>query len=193
MRIATSLASVATAFGVLVSAGAADAQYYGGTQFDPFFGQNVTPSWERSLDRYYERERRLDELSADPLLGLRTTALDRQSALLRRFYRDPLVALGLPANRPSTPTESETGAPAAMTMPTAFAPGIDLLDSNRDGVITRREYFRGRSRLVPVVLRGSGRARRATERLIAQFRAMDANRDGRVTITEAGIFPNARF
>ena len=74
-----------------------------------------------------------------------------------------------------------------------FAPTVSPLDTDGDGAVTRQEYFGARARFVPSGRQSIARARRASERLVTQFRALDANRDGLVTPDETALYPDARF
>lgn len=193
MRIILSVAVLAAACGALLSGAPARAQSPGNVLVDPTGAQaarlpwQTDLPWERDLQRYYDRQRMARQRGADPLAGLRTSGLDRRQALLRRFYGDPARALGLPAN----PTFGN--APASSAAPLQFAPNISLLDTNGDGAVTRNEYFRARQHFVPSGSPNHGRALRANRRLAMQFRALDANHDGRVTPDETAPYPNARF
>lgn len=189
MRYFLAVTIVAAGFAAAVSSASVRAQSGGNTLLNPTGKQSAILPWERSLQRYYDRERLARQRGADPLSGLRTTALDRRQALLRRFYGDPARALGLPAN-PNLP-DPLTGAPA--TSPLEFAPTVSPLDINGDGAVTQQEYFNARARFVPGGAQGTARARRARERLISQFRALDADRDGRITPNETALYPNPRF
>ena len=64
------------------------------------------------------------------------------------------------------------------------------LDSDRDGFISRQEYFSGRS---SVTFAGQARRRAALRRLDSRFRDADRNRDGRVSAGELEGLGNARF
>lgn len=126
-------------------------------------GQPAAPEWDDRVKRFYGRgdtQREIDGAT-------------------RRLYEDPLHKHGAPENRlddPRTP-DSASGAPH-------FDSGVRRLDDNRDGAISRQEYFQGRSRMVAPGLRGDDRLRRQQERLNSQFRDADRNRDGKVTPDE---------
>lgn len=185
MRVTLSVTVIAAVLGAVIVVGAAQAQ----TRFRGIFGKPISLSWERNLQRYYDRERMARQRGVNPLAGLRTVGLDRRRARLRRFYADPARRLGLPAN--PRLRDPPTGAPPPALL--VFAPTIALLDADGDGAVSRREYFTGRARFVPAGARGFARAQRLNQRLVAQFRALDANRDGRVTPDETTPYPNARF
>ncbi len=189
MRLTLPVTLFAAVFGALASGGPAVAQFGGHMLLNPTGRQAILLPWERSLQRYYDRERMARQRGANPLSGLRTVALDRRRALLRRFYDNPARALRLPAN--VRPRASATGAPPLA--PLVFAPVVSLLDVNGDGAVSRREYFGVRARGFRAGARGSVRARRWNRRLAARFRALDSNRDGRVTPDEVTPYPNARF
>ncbi len=189
MRITLPVTVIAAALGAMIVVGAAQAQISARGPFSGFFGKPTSLSWERSLQRYYDRERMARQRGVNPLARLRTVALDRRRARLRRFYRDPARRLGLPDN--PRLRDPATGAPPPALL--VFAPTIALLDADGDGAVSRREYFNGRARVVPAGARGFARAQRLNLRLVAQFRRLDANRDGRVTPDEATPYPNARF
>jgi hypothetical protein len=96
---------------------------------------------------------------------------------LQRLYRDPLHdKLGLPENKLDDPQ-----APAVPTAPPGFDPGTSRLDSDRDGTISRQEYFQGNTRAITPGFRGEQRYRQGQERLDSQFRNADRNRDGKIT------------
>ncbi|MEE8332260.1 MAG: hypothetical protein V3R85_00310 [Alphaproteobacteria bacterium] len=189
MRITLSVTVIAAMLGAVVVVGAAQAQSSARGPFSVFFGKSMSLSWERSLQRYYDRERMLRQRGVNPLARLRTVALDRRRERLRQFYGDPARGLGLPDNaRLRGPA---TGAPPPVAP--VFTPIVALLDGDGDGVVSRQEYFDGRTRAVPAGSRGFARAQRLNRRLVAQFRSLDANRDGRVTPNETSPYPNARF
>jgi len=181
--------AVFAAIGATMPGGVARAQSGGNPLLNPYGAGAAVPSWERSLQQYYDRERMARQRATDPLAGLRTSALDRRQAMLRRFYGDPSRALGLPAN-PQLPG-SETDDPAVA--PPAFAPTVSLLDIDGDGAVSRQEYFNARARFIPLGPQSFARSRRASQRLASQFRALDVNKDGRVTPDETAPYPDARF
>jgi len=193
MRIILSVAILAAACGAVLPGAAGHAQSRGNVLVNPTGVQaprlpwQTQPSWERDLQRYYDRQRMARQRGGDPLAGLRTTGLDRRRAMLRQFYGDPARALGLPAN-PRFGDSPESTAP-----PLEFAPNVSPLDVNGDGAVTRNEYFSARQRFVLPAPRNLSQAQRATRRLDTQFRALDANKDGIVTPDETAPYPDARF
>ena len=193
MRMIFSVAILAAACGALLSGAPAEAQSRGNVLVNPTGEQagrlpwESELPWERSLQRYYDRQRMARQRGVDPLAGLRTSGLDRRRALLNRFYSDPARALGLSPN----PSFRDTAGPT--TAPLEFAPNVSLLDSDGDGAVTRDEYFRARQRFIPPGSRNLSRAQQANRRFVMQFRALDANNDGRVTPDETAPYPDARF
>ena len=126
--------------------------------------QPSAPQWDGRVKRFYGR-------------GEPQRDVDRA---LQRLYGDPLHnKLGLPENRLEDPH-----APAAPTAPSRFDPGTSRLDSDRDGAISRQEYFQGNTRAITPGFRGEQRHRQGQERLDSQFRNADRNRDGKVTPAE---------
>ena len=84
------------------------------------------------------------------------------------------------------------------TTPTAEPPGlsqtvIPRLDVNRDGEVSRQEYFLGRQRPGTVGRQGTLRQVHRAQRLNSRFRAADRNRDGRLTGEEIDAMQGRRF
>lgn len=118
--------------------------------------------------------------------GVPQTRTDRA---VRRLFNDPLRKLGLPENRlndPKSPTAPSVTAPQ-------FDPGVARLDVDRDGSVSRTEYFRGRSRLVSPGRNADRRTRSHQRRLESRFRQADGNRDGVVSPAELKARGGARF
>jgi hypothetical protein len=124
----------------------------------------AAPPWDDKVKRFYSR--------GDP-----QQEIDRAR---RRLYDDPLHRLGVPENRFEDPHAPD----APRTAPPAFDPGVSRLDNDRDGAISREEYFQGRTRLITPGFRGEQRQRRHQERLDSRFRDADRNRDGKITAEE---------
>ena len=132
-----------------------------GTQ--PGAGPAAAP-WDDKVKRFFSR--------GDP-----QQEIDRAT---RGLYDDPLHRLGVPENRLEDPHAPDAPPPA----PPAFDPGVSRLDGDRDGAISREEYFQGRTRLITPGSRSEQRHRRHQERLDSRFRDADRNRDGKITPEE---------
>lgn len=100
----------------------------------------------------------------------------------RKLFGDPLHdRMGLPENRlndPDVPDGTQSTAPPAFDQRTLE------LDRDRDGAISREEYFQGKTRNVTPGFRGERRHQRVLDRLDTQFRKADRDRDGKVTPAE---------
>ena len=118
--------------------------------------------------------------------GVPETRTDRAA---RRLFDDPMRKLGLPENRLNDPNASTGGSP---TEP-KFDPGVARLDADRDGSISRAEYFRGRSRLVSPGRNATQRSRSQQRRLESRFRRADTNGDGLVSPAELKARGGPRF
>lgn len=118
--------------------------------------------------------------------GVPQTKADRAA---RRLFQDPLRKLGLPENRLNNPNPST--APGA-TVP-VFEPGVARLDADRDGSVSRTEYFQGRTRLVSPGRNAGQRTRSHRRRLDSRFRQADVNGDGMVSPAELKARGGARF
>ena len=126
-------------------------------------GKPAAPPWDDRVKRFYGRGDTQQEIDG----------------ATRRLYDDPLRKYGVPENRRGDPRAPDS----ASTAP-GFDYGVRRLDDNRDGAISRQEYFQGRARMVAPGLQGNERLRRQQERLNSQFRDADRNRDGKITPDE---------
>lgn len=137
--------------------------------------------WERQVDQFQKGP------TANPLFRPYRPAnpLASQQRRLQRGLR----ALGLPENPSPNPGTGSRGTPSAPLDLTAY----ERLDPNRDGTITRQEYFQNRLRSIPVGPRGERQRQRTLQRMIARFRGADTNRDGRVSVEELQSLRNPRF
>lgn len=130
--------------------------------------------WEDRLKKFYNEGNPQSEVDA----------------ATKRLYEDPMKRLGAPENKifePNAPQGSTS------TPPLTLQPGVLELDRNNDGVVSRDEYFQGRTRPMAPQDRYSPRGLRAMERLDSQFRAVDRNHDGKVTPEELKQDGGARF
>ena len=128
--------------------------------------------WEQRIDRFYNQ-------------GNPQTETDKATG---RIYDDPMRRLGLPENR-----IFEQNAPETTSAPPTLQPGVVEMDRDKNGAISREEYFQGRGRFMTPQQRGSSRGRRAVNRLDSQFRNADRNRDGIVTPEELEQSGGGRF
>ena len=107
-----------------------------------------------------------------------------------RNIKESLRKLGLP-DQPSPDQGKEAE-------PEAEPPGLSQsvmpeLDSNRDGYVSRSEYFSSRQRAPIVGNQGTQRSLQRRERVDSRFRAADTNRDGRLSPEEIDGMEGRRF
>lgn len=139
-------------------------------------GDPILMPWERKLRDFYRRQNpRLPDTGTDEAL--------------RKINKDPLARLGYEPMQPP-PAAPENTAPEELGF---TAPGVARLDSDRDGSISREEYFRGRDRTFMAPDENPTRRRVYLERLDSRFRYADRDNDGQVSPAELGEIPNARF
>lgn len=125
----------------------------------------------------------LDPLAPPPLPK---DPLAKQDEAIRRALQDPATRAGLPPNAPIAP-------PPAAAPTTALPTQVERLDRDRDGRISRDEYFRGRNRIPPAGFATDTRQRIFEQRLDTQFKQLDLNHDGTLTPDELEASPKARF
>ncbi len=127
--------------------------------------------WERKTDA------QMKGVFGDPTAGLR----GRDERALRK--------LGLPPNaRLGRPRAAAAEDPAAA----ALARYV-WIDADRDGYISRGEYFAARLRPRRVGSFGMARGRAQRARIDSRFRSADRNRDGRISADELAALRNPRF
>ena len=118
-------------------------------------------------------------------------ALPQYENPLDKRINEGLKSLGLPPQ----PTYDANGrgqeAPAAP--PGLSETVLPRLDSNRDGAVSREEYFDGRQRDTVAGDRGTQRALERYRRFDSRFRAADRNRDGKLTGAEIDAMKGRRF
>jgi hypothetical protein len=101
-----------------------------------------------------------------------------------------LKSLGLPTQPQLDTTKNAKPLPEPPGLSEAVIP---RLDSNRDGVVSRDEYFTGRRRPATTGTEGTNQHVRRMQRLNSRFRAADRNRDGRLSGTEIDAMKGRRF
>jgi hypothetical protein len=149
-------------------------------QLQPALPPSLTPrAGRRGLSRSPVDPLAPPPIPADPMA--------KQDEAIRRALQDPALRAGLPPNAPIAPPSN--AAPPATGLPTQ----ADRLDRDRDGRITRDEYFRGRERVPPAGLTTDTRQRILQQRLDTQFKQLDQNHDGAITPDELQANPNSRF
>ena len=135
--------------------------------------QQPTPfPWERDAKKFYNQ------------------GIPRTENPLDRRIQDGLRKLGLP-DQPQLDITKETE-------PEAEPPGLSQsvmpeLDGNRDGYVSRGEYFSSRQRVPTVGNRGSERSLQRRDRIDSRFRAADRDRDGRLSPEEIDRMQDRRF
>lgn len=143
-------------------------------------GAQPTLPWDAALKRFNDRSTR-QLRGPDPV--------ERFDLSLRKLNQDPMMRLGFPAN-PALPAEGEAG--DAVPPPPAF----DLysgLDRDRDGAISKSEYFQGRTRALPAGPRGAAMRKVQRQRLESRFRSADRDGDGKISPEELEELQNHRF
>ena len=133
--------------------------------------------WDEQIKRFRERTR---ILGPDPKGRLRLA--------LRKLNADPMLRLGYTANVPAVP-----GIEAPQPVVPPVFERYSAIDKDSDGNISRREYLRARSRLLPAGSAGDARRRSHRARLNSRFRGVDRNNDGRITPRELEGLRNLRF
>lgn len=101
-----------------------------------------------------------------------------------------LKSLGLPTQPQLDITKNAEPLPEPPGLSEAVIP---QLDTNRDGVVSRDEYFTGRQRPATAGAQGTTRHVRRMQRLNSRFRAADSNRDGRLSGPEIDAMKGRRF
>ena len=112
--------------------------------------------------------------------------LDRAKSSI---FDDPAKKLGLPSHgidRPSAPD-------APVVAPVTLDPAVSHLDVDGDGLVSRKEYIQGRSRLSKYGVKTNRNSQRRNQRLQSQFRKADSNRDGKVSPLELQSVGQGRF
>ena len=101
-----------------------------------------------------------------------------------------MKSLGLPTQPQLDITKNAEPLPEAPGLSEAVIP---RLDTNRDGVVSRHEYFTGRQRPATAGAEGTNQHVRRIQRLNSRFRAADRNRDGRLVGPEIDAMKGRRF
>lgn len=147
------------------------------------------PPWDKALRRFYERE--LQRLNEREKLLLRPDPYARSERAVRRLYDEYIRKLGLPENRPiqTDPAGTEPAAPPPLP------DEVLALDSDHDGVVTRREYMEHRFRHRPVAAGPAIEARRRSYqgRASSRFNGVDRDGDDRLTTEELRGVRDPRF
>jgi hypothetical protein len=131
------------------------------------------------VDRQIERYTRQPALP-DPIR-------DRERAEQERLKR-----LGLPVHEPPKAGPGKSSEPLAPAVP-AFDRHHQRFDVNRDGSLSRQEYVNSRMRAMPPQYKNTWREREYRDRVNAQYRAINRNRDRRITPDELQNPPSGRF
>ena len=149
-------------------------------QLQPALPPSLTPR----TNRRGRARSPVDPLAPPPIPA---DPMAKQDEAIRRALQDPALRAGLPPNATIAPP-ADAAAPAT-TLPTQ----VERLDRDRDGRITRDEYFRGRDRVPSAGLATDTRQRILQQRLDTQFKQLDQNHDGAITPDELQANPNSRF
>jgi hypothetical protein len=153
------------------------ASLFGSVAMTQALAQQPVQSWERDLQKFYNRDRKV----------LQPRIPNPAQDALRKLRRDPLAKLGLPANQGALRQEAPE-----IVEPT-FSPFTAGHDRDGDGAVTREEYFSSQRRHFAPGGGSASRRQRALSRLDSQFRNADIDRDGKVTAKELNSLPGARF
>ena len=153
------------------------ASFVGSGVMTQVFAQQSVQTWERNLQKFYNRDKQVLQPR------IRNPAQDA----LRKLRRDPLAKLGLPANQ--APLAEE----ALEIVKPMFSPFTGGDDRDRDGAVTREEYFSSQRRHFGPGRGSASRRQRSLSRLDSQFRNADIDRDGKVTAKELDSLPGVRF
>jgi hypothetical protein len=157
--------ALALATGVLCAACVAAVPAIAQQQPEPF-------PWERDANKFFNQ------------------GIPKVDNPLDRNFRESLRKLGLP-DQPSPDQGRETE-------PEPEPPGLSRsvmpqLDGDRDGYVSRGEYFSSRQRAPMVGNQGTQRHLQRRERIDSRFRAADRNRDGRLSPAEIDEMEGRRF
>jgi hypothetical protein len=128
--------------------------------------------WERDADKFFSRN------------------IPKVENPIDKRIQEGLRSLGMPAQ----PKLDITGNSAPLPEPPGLSQSvIPRLDTNRDGVVSEREYLLGRQRPSTAGGQGTHRQVRRAQRLGSRFRAADRNRDGRLSGPEIDAMKGRRF
>lgn len=117
--------------------------------------------------------------------------LPSQENPVEKQFQENLRRLGLPRQPALGGNRGQTR--AAAPPPGLSSTIIPRMDANRDGFVSRNEYFTNRSRGRQAGDMGMRRYMQRQERLDSRFRAADSNGDGRLSDTEIDAVRDVRF
>lgn len=158
--------------GLLIAAG-----LVGPAAMTQALAQQPAQSWERDLQKYYNRDKTILQPK------FRYLAQDA----LRKLHRNPLAKLGLPTNQGALRLE------APQTVEPTFSLSTAGYDRDGDGAVTRKEYLSSQGRGFGPRGGSDRRYQGSLNRLNAQFRNADIDRDGKVTAKELNSLPGTHF
>jgi hypothetical protein len=158
--------------GLLIAAG-----LVGPAAMTQALAQQPAQSWERDLQKYYNRDKTILQPK------FRYLAQDA----LRKLHRNLLAKLGLPTNQGALRLE------APQTVEPTFSLSTAGYDRDGDGAVTRKEYLSSQGRGFGPRGGSDRRYQGSLNRLNAQFRNADIDRDGKVTAKELNSLPGTRF
>lgn len=110
---------------------------------------------------------------------------------LEKRIREGLETVGLPPQPKLNPDSA--GEEAPVVEPGLSESVLPRLDTNRDGFVSRSEYFSGRQRNTVAGSQGTSRALARQRRFDSRFRGADRNGDGKLSPTEIDAMKGRRF
>jgi len=154
------------------------------------------PGIELLRQRQAERTRALEDdllgRNAPPPQARRGAAPQAGLQPAQPGEADPMRRLGMPPVRDLRQAPAKAGTPAGEP---PIYDGFDRLDRNGDGFVSQQEYLGARSRPPAVGLAPDAgqRYQRIEQSLDRRFRAVDTDRDGRISADESRGIGNRRF